>query len=49
MEEKKFLKIVYTIILIGIIITSIMIKYTLDQYKKLSITSFISTEEVIDE
>ena len=49
MEEKVFMRIVYAVIAIGIIGTLILTKYTIDNYNKLSITSFISTEEVLYE
>ena len=49
MDENKFNKIVCVIMIIGIICTGVLIKYTVDRYKELSITSFISTEEVLHE
>ena len=45
MKEKIFYIIVTVVCLIGIILTGILVKYTIDLSQNLSITAFISNEE----
>lgn len=45
MKDKIFYSIIVIICLIGIVSTGLLVKYTLDLSKNLSITSFISNEE----
>lgn len=45
MKDKIFYIIVIIICLIGLISTGLLLKYTIDLSKELSITAFISNEE----
>ncbi len=44
MSEKQFKIILIAIMLLGVITSGILVKYTIDLSKKASITAFISTE-----
>lgn len=44
MSEKQFKIILIAIMLLGVITSGILVKYTIDLSKKSSITAFISTE-----
>lgn len=45
MKNKVFYTIITIICLIGIVITGLLVKYTIDLSRDLSITSYISNEE----
>lgn len=45
MKEKIFYIIIIIICLIGIVSTGLLVKYTIDLSKNLSITAYISNEE----
>lgn len=45
MKDKVFYSIITIICLIGIVLTGLLIKYTVDLKENMSITSYISNEE----
>lgn len=45
MKDKVFYSIITIICLIGIVLTGLLVKYTVDLKENMSITSYISNEE----